>query len=629
MHLAKVVLGILIAVFVLVGFGIGVPSATSAAVPPRTLPSTDTHVEAASSAPAQTPGDVPVFKTSFEDIVDPSAGGITPIGNALRINTENTSYGGKAIELFGTLPCAKWSAFTVDFNIRKMTGKDMLDLSNKVFNISMFIPLGSPINGMGFWAKAEGKRVELGVNMGIARGIWNDFSFDVKKICDNQSWIGDISPKDAMEIIKNCQAIQIDGSRGADGDPMPTSLLVDDLRWIGINDLYHIPINDSVDSLRKYAARSNLNIGFGTCGGTWNALEKGSRDDLWYPYMSVQEGVMNTVWNFLPKVNEDYNSFDYSRPQDLDLIHAYKFAEGNALSLMGYEIGGLYGSRVPIWIRDFLVFPDAVMTELLYHVKKDLQFTKGKKPVWFLFNEVFLDNVNTTNGPGLRNRTLTEGEYSPWAADKNDSSLIKAAFILAKRIDPDATLMLNDWDWEDMGQPKSDFGFTFVTGLKREGIPIDGVGLQLHNFIDRNGEIIVFRQPNLPYTYCSTQRIEMDTYLNSVKANVLRYTNAGLKVAFSEVEGQIRIDDIDFTSTAGRAEYARRLQWQAKYYAGLLRIALYNNKVIIFDSFGMSDRYPGYTPDIVSGYSNGFIFDKNYNPKPAYDAMMRLLKTIN
>jgi endo-1,4-beta-xylanase len=115
----------------------------------------------------------------------------------------------------------------------------------------------------------------------------------------------------------------------------------------------------------------------------------------------------------------------------------------------------------------------------------------------------------------------------------------------------------------------------------------------------------------------------MDTYLNHVDLNVKRYKAIGMKVAFTEVEGQVKLDDIDFITPAGRAEYDKRLQWQAKYYAGLLKIALENDSVILFNIWEITDKYQN--PSLPD-FGNGFILDKNYNPKPAYYAMLELLK---
>jgi endo-1,4-beta-xylanase len=291
------------------------------------------------------------------------------------------------------------------------------------------------------------------------------------------------------------------------------------------------------------------------------------------------------------------------------------------MTILGYGIGCWHGHNgVPQWIRD-LAFPDATQALLLYHTEKDLRYTQGKHPVWILSNEFILD----LDGAGLRNRQgrLDWGQYSPWAANTTDSSLYKAAFIKAREVDPDATLMLNDWDVEDIGWVKSEYLYQLVSDLKTEGTPIDGVGFQMHNFIDPNGKLVVFREV-LPYTYTNTQRIDLDTYLENVDLNVKRYASIGMKVAFTEVEGQIKFDDIDLTTPAGRVEYENRLQWQARYFAGLLKIALENENVIMFHMWGGTDRHQNVQD--FSGYGNGFIFDKNYNPKPAYDAMLELLK---
>ena len=105
-----------------------------------------------------------------------------------------------------------------------------------------------------------------------------------------------------------------------------------------------------------------------------------------------------------------------------------------------------------------------------------------------------------------------------------------------------------------------------------------------------------------------------------------RYASTGLKVAFTEVDFKVKIGDIDLNTEAGRVEYAKRLQWQAKYYAGLLKIALENENVIVFHSWMVTDRYPDISDSRFADYGNGAILDKNYNPKPAYFAMLELLK---
>jgi endo-1,4-beta-xylanase len=224
----------------------------------------------------------------------------------------------------------------------------------------------------------------------------------------------------------------------------------------------------------------------------------------------------------------------------------------------------------------------------------------------------------------LRNRQGYLYDYSPWAANATDSSLIKAAFIKAREVDPSATLIINDFNGEQIGLEKSEFLCNFSSDLLDEGIPIDGVGWELHNGIDPDGKILWCHYPTGSST-CDIVKFDMDTYLENVDLNVKRYASIGLKVAFTEVEGQIKTDDIDFTTPTGKAEYDKRLQWQASYFEGLLKIALENENVIMFHMWGGTDRYQN--GELFPGYGNGFIFDKNYHPKPAYYALLELLKS--
>jgi GH35 family endo-1,4-beta-xylanase len=560
-----------------------------------------------------------------------AASGITSNAN-IRITTENVDYasGSKALEVYGTLPGTQWSSLSADFSMKKFIGEDTLDLSDKTIGYSNFIPNDSPIDGgIGIWVVKGDKKVALGGGGPVPgdmkrKGVWQNYELDVAEVYKNGSWAyTNASDDEAREMIKHCETISIMGGRSTEGTAAETKFYFDNLNWIR-NDRFNMPVDDSVDSLRKYAANKHFDFGvftadyliFGPENDPWNW-----QGDPWYAYLAAQEGAVNTVSSFSPKENEDYGIFDYDRPEDARLLLKYQFGEAYHMATLGYAIGGWHGHNgVPQWIRD-LAFPDATKALLLYHTEKDLRYTKGKNPVWLLSNEFILD----IDGAGLRSRQgrLDWGQYSPWAANTTDSSLYKAAFIKAREVDPDATLMLNDWDVEDIGWTKSEFDYQFASGLKAEGIPIDGVGFEMHNYIDPSGKLVVFRKP-LPYNYGNTQRIDLDIYLNNVDLNVKRYAGIGMKVAFTEVEGQIKIDDIDFTTPAGRTEYDKRLQWQAKYFAGLLNIALKNENVILFHMWGGTDRYQNVQP--WPGFGNGFIWDKYFNPKPAYYAMLELLK---
>jgi hypothetical protein len=593
---------------------------------PRVIPSdTFTPKPTATATATPAPQDVPIYQNSFEGISDLAASGITSTAD-VTMNTENFNYpgGGTALEINGVLQGAQYSNLYVDFSIKKLTGQDSLDLTNKTIYYSACIPADSAIDNISVYAGKGNQFVHLaGNNADWKKGAWHDFKYDLAY---------------AQGLMKDCDTLRIAGLRNlSSGDAMTTSFLVDDLKWIGI-DIYHVPVDNNVDSLRKYAADQHFKFGlyadYRNLVGDENDPFKNTPyevfKDPWIAYLLAQEGTVNNVWGFSAKQNEDYSIFDYDRPEDVSLIKSYNYGNGNSMTALGYSVGGS-GNFIPDWFRN-LAFPEATKALMLNHIEKDLRYTKGQHPIWILFNEFILFQGYGENGLknrqepflGLNGYDFGEyGHYSPWAASPTDSSLIEAAFIKAHEVDPDATLLLNDAYEEQIGLQKSEYLFRFASGLKAKGIPVDGVGFQMHNYIEPEGTLrfyITFSYPN------QFEHEDMDTYMKNVDLNVKRYAKIGLKVAFTELDGYIVIDDLDLTSAACRAEYEKRLQWQAKYYAGLLKIAMDNDNVILYQTFGVTDRYPDFVSTMYPEYGNMLLFDKSYNPKPAYYQMLDLLK---
>ncbi len=624
MSTVKTILAIVV-LFVLASCGTGAPAATQTALPTKlpqpTVPATAT--------PA--PRDVPVYRNSFEGISDLAASGIASGNAKITPNTENFNYPGPgtALEVKGTLPGEQYSSLDVDLSIRQLTGETSLDLSNKTLGISFFIPQGSPMDGMDVLIRNEDKVVILGVSSGTG---WIDYQLDVSNVYEKKSWVfTNASDDEALDMIKHCEKISFTGVRSTAGTPAETEFYLDDLNWIGI-ELNHIPVDNTVDSLRKYAANQHFKIGVFDYYCRIIGCP-GQPADPWYAYTVVQEGTLHAASFFPILPDQDFSIFDYSPPEDAAWVQLYHFANGNSLTTVGYALGQWYNT-IPQWVRD-LAFPDETRALLLHSIEKDLRYTQGQHPIWILFNEAVqgyngaIPHASFNPDIGLNNRQNTTSPlsdccYSPWSADINDSSLIKAAFIKAHEVDPGATLIFNGQDNEVKGRPIADYYYQFTSDLKAQGIPIDGVGFEMHNFITPDGRMkfwILSPSPDFEYVYMT-----LDEYLQKVDLNVKRYASQGLKVAFTEVDGFIKIDDIDLTTAAGRAEYESRLQWQAKYYAGLLKIAIENDNVILYRMWEITEKYPGAEFILTPGYGNSGIFDKNYHPKPSYDALLELLK---
>ncbi len=598
---------------------------TSTVVP--TVTSTIVPTQAETMTPLPDVKDVPIYQNSFEGIADLAAIGITS-EYTLSLNTENFNYPGPgtALEVTGMLPEGQYTGIYVDLSIKGLTGERSLDLSNKTIYFSFFIPEDSMIDNISIFEGKDGQFSAIsGVNVDDywKRGSWNNIRYNLSN-----------EPR----AIKDCDTIRIAGMRNlSSGEAITSSFLIDDLKWIGV-DVSNIPLDDSVDSLRKYSANRHFIFGlytypsnlvgddqdpyFGTPYEAWR--------DPWVAYLLVQEGRVNTVGGFAYKENEDYSIFTYTSPDDAALARLYEFGRGNSLTMLGYTMGCLYFTA-PQWVRD-LPFPDASKEFLLFHIERDLRYTKGEPIIWLLYNEFILtpeygaNGLKNRNNPkaGLNGYEFHESNYySPWATSPDDTSLMEVAFTRAHQVDPTAILMLNDYDTEQMGVQKSDYFYELASGLKDKGVPIDGVGFQMHVILDRDGTIRQY----VPFTWPSEyEHKPMDEYMQNVDLNVKRYAEAGLKVAFTEVTARIKVDDLDLNTIDGRTEYEKRLEWQAKYYAGLMQITLNNDNVNLYHTWGVTDRWPESPSSMDQGYSDKDLFDKNFNPKPAYFALLDLLK---
>ena len=579
---------------------------------PTTSP---TSVPTTQPSATPTPRDIPLFQDSFEGITDPAAVGISSNVEVI-LNTENFNYpgGGTALEIRGMVPGDQNSSLYIDFSVQALTGETSLDLTDKTIYYSAFIPLDSPIDNISIYAGRDGRFVFLAgitADPWWAKGVWHDYHFPLAY---------------ATDLMNDCDTIRIAGQRLSAGESMETSFLVDDLKWI-TSDSFGIPLDPSRDSLRKAAEGEHFEIGFfnppyiifGQESDPGRGTTYDPRDP-WYAYMAVQEGTVSTAWNFTPMEGEQAGVFAYDLPEDTELIRQFAFADQYDLTTMGYGIGTMY-QQAPQWIRD-LGTQEAFQTLLLHQVEKDLSYTRGRQPIWLMFNEFLL---GVTQGAGIKNRYEVNMDgamnYSPWASSKTDASLIQAALIKAREVDPEALLFLNEYENEMLGKPRSEAFYNFIANLVSQDIPIDGVGFQMHNMIEPDGNI----QLMLPFTWpIQWEHVPMAEYLAKVDLNIKRYAELGIKVAFTEIEGYISVTDLDLTNTDDRLEYERRLEWQTAYYVGLMKIALENENVILYNIWGISDRHPG-AGMAFPEYSHPCLFDKNYNPKPAYKALMELL----
>jgi len=168
---------------------------------------------------------------------------------------------------------------------------------------------------------------------------------------------------------------------------------------------------------------------------------------------------------------------------------------------------------------------------------------------------------------------------------------IAMAFRWAHEADPYALLFYNDNGGEGMNA-KSEAIYALVDGLLQDGVPIHGVGLQHHVWLDG------------PPT------------AEDLHANIQRLSELGLLVHITEMDVRIQYSD---------ASEEVKLTKQAEMYQRVFSVCLEAPKCEAFVTWGATDRQswiPGYTgqPDMP------LLFDESYQPKPAYEAILKLLE---
>ncbi len=167
---------------------------------------------------------------------------------------------------------------------------------------------------------------------------------------------------------------------------------------------------------------------------------------------------------------------------------------------------------------------------------------------------------------------------------------IELAFRWAHEADPQALLFYNDYNNEGLN-PKSDAIYRLVQDLRSRGVPIHGVGLQMH------------------------LRVDLPPDTQAVAANMERLAQLGLQVHITEID--VRIQN-------GSGSTEERLRAQAQIYRDMLSVCLNATNCPAFVTWGVSDQY-SWIPGFTGNPDAPLLFDASFQPKPAYNALVELL----
>ena len=284
-------------------------------------------------------------------------------------------------------------------------------------------------------------------------------------------------------------------------------------------------------------------------------------------------------------------------------------AERHGHAVVGHTL--VWHAMAPQW-----VFKDrsgqTVSAEELHKRMKEHIYTiagryKGRIAYWDVVNEaVKLEKVKDESGKWVEKAFLRE---SPWLQILGESYL-EDAFKFAEEADPAAKLLYNDFT---MTNPeKAQFVADMCIGLREKGCRIDGVGFQAHWHLDYpkvdelQRALDIFREASIPVHITELDLGILPRHSGEQDADISR--NVELAERLNPYTEQVP---------------AEVLEAQAKRYEEIFKV-LYKNRDIVerVTFWGLSDG-PSWLNDwpVKGRTSHPLLFDRDLNPKPAYEAI--------
>lgn len=322
---------------------------------------------------------------------------------------------------------------------------------------------------------------------------------------------------------------------------------------------------NTTTGLRQLAEKRNIQIGAAV---TINPL----LNDPLYQQTLAQEFNVLVPENAM-KFENIHPQQDVFNFQEMDTM--LDFAKAHQMEFRHHPL--VWDEQLPGWLVRGDFSREELMAVLKQHIQTIVRRYRGQ-----------VKYIDVVNEGIARDGTLRD---TIWLRGIGPE-YIDLSFIWAHEADPEAKLIFNEFSAEEIGI-KSNAVYDLVEGMQQRGVPIHGVGLQMHKALNN--------QPNVA----------------EIAKNVDRLGKLGLEVQITEM-------DIAITDQPG-VDLPTQLQEQARIYRESVQmcVAAKNCTAIVF--WGFTDRYTWMTSLIGQG-GKPLIFDEFFRPKPAYEAVKEALK---
>ncbi|MDG1038507.1 MAG: endo-1,4-beta-xylanase [Polaribacter sp.] len=322
-------------------------------------------------------------------------------------------------------------------------------------------------------------------------------------------------------------------------------------------------------------------------------LEKDNRS------LSIVRNQYNTItpenamkWMFL---QTSPNKFEF------DLADKYvEFGLNNNMHIVGHTL--VWHSQLADFMNE--VTDKTIMSNYVSnHINTIVKRYKGKIDTWDVVNEAL--NEDGTLRESIFLKTLGE-------------NYIIDAFKLAEKGDPNAELAYNDYN---LCNPKKREGaLRLIENLQKENAKINAVGIQAH------------WQLNTPS-------------INEIEKSIIAYAGLGVKVMFTELDISVLPNPWEVVGAAVEQNFDKfigdpkmnpyperlpdsMLQKQAKRYEDIFELFLkHEDKISRITFWGVTDKTSWLNDWPIKERTNyPLLFDRNYQPKQAYQSILDLKK---
>jgi endo-1,4-beta-xylanase len=277
------------------------------------------------------------------------------------------------------------------------------------------------------------------------------------------------------------------------------------------------------------------------------------------------------------------------------------FALSNDFKVVGHCLVWAKDDRTPPWFATAggePVTPDLLLQRMKTHIDTLVGRYRGKIAMWDVVNEALDDGTNYLR-PSI------------WSSTCGEDFIVKA-FEYAHAADPNAILIYNDYNNELPNKlPKM---IRLIESLRDRKVPLHAIGLQGHYELD-----------SVPFdaiekTLSTMKSIGMKVVVSELDIDVIPrgrwWANGGTeRETLSKVNPYK--DGCPPEILQRQAEqYARLFQIFSKYSDQILRITFWN----LHDGQSWLNYFPW------QRVNHPLLFDRNGQPKPAFDAVLRELK---